>query len=144
MDDAVKLQIMAVRRHVVEHQHCRLTPREKVLQRKNLPPIAQRVLRQQAHLGKRVEHNARRIDALDLIAQQPHCLAELDFRGAEHGLPIAVAVLAIGRHEFAHLDAFQRPAVGGGDGTQFVAGLGHADVQHSFTLVTASQNEVHS
>ena len=51
MNDAVKLQIMAVRRHIIEHQHRRMPSRQKVLQRENLPPIAQRVLRQQAHLG---------------------------------------------------------------------------------------------
>jgi hypothetical protein len=56
---------------------------------------------------------------------------------------LAVAVFGIGRHEFAHLDAFQRPAVGAGDGMQFVARLGHADVEHLLVLVTASQNELH-
>jgi len=40
MDDAVKLQIMAARRHVVERQHRRLPSRQKLLQRENLAPIA--------------------------------------------------------------------------------------------------------
>jgi hypothetical protein len=79
-----------------------------------------------------------------IVAQQPHCLAELDLGGAEHGLPVAIAVLRIGRHELTHLGAFQRPAVGARDGLQFVACLGHADVEHLLVVVAAGENEVHT
>src|ERR1700731_3552806 len=90
--DAVELKIAALRRHVVDHQHRRVPRPQEVLQRENLSPITQRVLRQQPHLGKRVDDDARRVDALDLTAQQTHRLAKLDFRSAEHCLPIVVAL----------------------------------------------------
>jgi hypothetical protein len=79
--DAAELKIVALRRHVVDHQHRRMPRPQEVLQREYLSPITQRVLRQQPHLGKRVDDNARRVDALDLTAQQTHRLAELDFEG---------------------------------------------------------------
>src|SRR4051794_21262269 len=60
--DAVQLQIVITRRKVVEQHHRAAPPREKVLKSKNLPPIAQRVLRQQAHLGQRVEDHTLRAD----------------------------------------------------------------------------------
>ena len=97
--DAVELKIVALRRHVVDHQHRRMPCAQEVLQRENLSSIAQRVLCQQPHLGKRVDDDAHgRVDTLDLSAQQTHRLAKLDFRGAEHCLPIVVAVRHIGRH----------------------------------------------
>ena len=105
--DAVELKIVALRRHVVDHQHRRMPRPQEVLQRENLSPIAQRVLRQQPHLGKRVDDDARRVDALDLTAQQTHRLAKLDFRGEEHCLPIVVALRHIGRHQLANLDALE-------------------------------------
>ena len=80
---------------------------QEVFQRENLSAITQRALRQQPHLGERVDDETRRVNPLDLIAQQPDRLAELDFRGAEHRLPVAVAVLGIGWHELAYLDAFE-------------------------------------
>jgi hypothetical protein len=117
---------------------------EEVLQRESLSPITQRVLRQQPHLRKRVDDDAGRVDAFDLVAQQPHCLAELDLRGAEHRLPIVVALRDIGRHQLANLDAVERPAVGDRDGLQFVEGLGHADVENLFAPVAAGEDELHA
>src|SRR6202035_5791625 len=78
---AVELKIVTLRRHVVDHQHRRMPRPQEVLQRENLSPITQRVLRQQPHLGQRVDDDAGRVDALDLTTQQPHRLAQLDFRG---------------------------------------------------------------
>jgi len=105
--DAVELKIVALRRHVVDHQHRRIPCAQEVLQRENLSSIAQRVLCQQPHLGKRVDDDARRVDTLDHSAQQTHRLAKLDFRGAEHCLPIVVAVRHIGWHQLANLDALE-------------------------------------
>jgi hypothetical protein len=45
--DAVKLKILALRDHVIDHQHFERREPQEVLQRENLSPIAQWVLRQQ-------------------------------------------------------------------------------------------------
>ena len=69
-DDAVReapqLKIAVFRRAVVEQQHGAVAPGEELLQAENLPAVAQRLARQQAHLGQRIEDHAAWRDPLDL------------------------------------------------------------------------------
>src|SRR5438477_8715838 len=126
----MKLKI-GVRCRIIDHQDSRFPLPQKMLQGENLPPIAERTLRQQPHLGPRVDNNARRIDTIDLIEQQLYRLAELDFRRPEHSLPIAVA-FDIGRHQYTYLDSLERPAMRVRHGLQLAARLGHADIELYF------------
>ena len=100
---------MRVGGQVVEQQHGRAVPGEIVLQRQDLPAVAQRALRQQADLGQAVEHDARRLDALDRLEDQPGGLAELEVGGIEQALLLLVVEQALRRHQFEDLDA--RPSV---------------------------------
>ena len=60
-DDAVRqalqLQVAAARGEVVEQEHRAVAPGEELLEREDLTAIAQRLARQQLHLGQRVEHD---------------------------------------------------------------------------------------
>ena len=57
MRDALQLQVVVRGRVVVEQQHGAVAAGEVFLEREDLPPVAQRIARQQAHLGERVEHD---------------------------------------------------------------------------------------
>ena len=48
MGDAVQLQVRAFGRAVVEQEHRAIPADEELFQRKDLPPVAQGTLRQQA------------------------------------------------------------------------------------------------
>ena len=55
--DALQLQVRALGGAVVEQEHRAVAADEELLEREDLAPVAQRALRQQAHLGERVEHH---------------------------------------------------------------------------------------
>ena len=76
MRDTVNRLVVHVGRQVVEHQHSRAVPGEIVLERKDLPPVPQRALGQQADLRQRIEHHALSPAALDGLEDQLHRLAE--------------------------------------------------------------------
>ena len=63
-DDAVRqalqLEVARLRRPIVEQQHGAVASDEELLQAEDLPPIPQRLARQQPHLGQRVEDDTRR------------------------------------------------------------------------------------
>jgi hypothetical protein len=140
---------VTLRRRVVDHQHRRMPRPQEVLQRENLSPITQQVLRQQPHLGQRVDDDAGRVDALDLTAQQPH--RPRPARLLRGGTSFADCRrppryrAAPARKSRCHLaTSHGRPAMGDRDGCKLVEGLGHADVENLFAPVAAGQDELHA
>ena len=108
--DAVQLQVARLRGLVVEQQHGARAGREELLERQHLAPVAQRVLREQAHLRQAVEDDAHRRDAIDLRRQRADRLAELDLRRIEDRLlGVGIATALVGQLE--DVDAVERPAV---------------------------------
>ncbi len=83
---ALNLEVGVGRRAVVEEQHGALAPGEELLEREDLPAVAQRVARQQPHLRERVEDDAAGLDALDLVEDGLRRLAQLHLRGVEDGV----------------------------------------------------------
>ena len=63
---------------IIQHQDSGATTGEVVFQGQNLPPIAQRTLRQQPDLRQGVEHDARGLRLLDGIEDQLGRLAQLE------------------------------------------------------------------
>ena len=87
VDNAVDGLVHRLRCQVVEHQHGRAELCEKVLQRQNLSPIAQGVLRQQADFGQAVEDDTLRFHSLDDLVENHLCrFAELKVRRIEQAL----------------------------------------------------------
>ena len=58
MRDALHLQVVVVARHVVEQQTVQLRAGEELLEREDLPAVAQRVAGEQPQLGERIEDDA--------------------------------------------------------------------------------------
>ena len=80
MRDALQLQVGPSGGAVVEQQHGAAAAGEELLQREDLPAVAQRALRQQPQLGQRIEHHALRLDALDRVEHLVRRLGQLDLR----------------------------------------------------------------
>ena len=129
--DALHLQVVVGRRHVVEQQHRALARREELLQRQNLAAIAQRVAGQQPQLRQRVEHHARRL-AADRRRRGSACVVaassisdgwNIVFCSSGSSAPPAGASSRI-------VDAVEPPAVRFGDGPELLLGFGQRDVQH--------------
>ena len=126
--DAVQLQVARLRGLVVEQQHGARAGREELLERQHLAPVAERVLREQAHLRQAVEDDAHRRDAIDLRRQRADRLAELDLRRVEDRLlGVGIAAALVGQLE--DVDAVERPAVRADDGGELLGGLGERDVE---------------
>jgi hypothetical protein len=126
--DAVQLEIRRLRGLVVEEQDGAVAVGEEVLQREDLPTIAQRILGQQAHLGQAVEDDPTRAQAFDLLRHRPDRLPELDLRRMKNrlcGLGHETDVVA----QFLDLDAIEAPSVGPDNGAKLAGGLGQRDVQ---------------
>ena len=67
MRDAVELHVSFIRRKIVEQKDSAAPACEEMFQCKDLTAIAQRILSQQAHLGKTVEYDAGGVDLRDPI-----------------------------------------------------------------------------
>src|SRR5687767_1742562 len=79
MRKALKLEIARFARTIVEQQDRGASADEKLLQRHDLAPVAERALGQKANFRERVEHHARGFHALDLCEQGFRRFGELDF-----------------------------------------------------------------
>ena len=130
---AVQLQVVVGGGAVVEQQHRALLADEELLERQHLAPVAQRMLREQAHLRQRVEHDARRLAALDLAQDRARGVGQLDLRRMEQArLAVGGEVLVRGQQLVA-VDAVQAPAVRVRHALQLLLGLGERDVHALFT-----------
>ncbi len=142
MRDRVQLDVLALRRHVVQHQHRAGAAGEEVLQRQDLAAVAQRVLRQEPHLGQAVEDDPRRVQRGHAVEHHLRGFGELHLRGVEHRQLPARVEGGLRRHELEHLDAVQRPAVPLGDEAQLPLRLRQGDVERGLAPAGALAEEL--
>ena len=107
MREALELQIAGLRRAVVEQQHGAVTAGEELLETENLPAVAQRLAREQPHLGQRVEDDAGGADALHLGEHRFGRLAELDLRGMEKSVLVVGLEAFLGGRQFVDVHALE-------------------------------------
>jgi hypothetical protein len=143
MGDALDLQVVLRGHHVVEQQHRALPAGEELLERQELPPVAQRAGGQEAQLRQRIEHHPRRLDQVDIGQDLERGLAELDLRGMEHRVLLVRLQRVVRRQHLAHLDAMQIPAVGARDALELGRRFGQRDVQHRLAPRGALAQELH-
>ena len=105
----------SVGRHVVEQQDGALPRREELLERENLPAIAERAAGEQPQLRERVEDDPGRLQPLDVVEDRPGRRRQLDLRRVEHRVLLVGIELRFGRRQLANRDAVERPAVRLGD-----------------------------
>src|SRR4029079_11318743 len=113
---------------------------EVLLQGQDLPPVAQGIAGQEAHLGERVEHDAARTDALHDLQHSARRLVELDFGRVEER--VVTAARGLRRGQLVQLDAVERPAVGGGYGSQLFRRLREGDVEARLPEAGAFEEEL--
>ena len=140
--DAVQLEVVVVRRQIVEQHHGAPSTGKEILQGKNLPSIAQRVLRKQTHLGKRVEDDAFRIYLPHPVENAFGRLAELHLRRMEQRQLLIGIEARFRRHELKNVNAGQCPAVPGDDGAQFAFALRQGDVKAGLSLANPFQQKL--
>ena len=102
---AVQADVPGLAGLVVEEQDGALLPAEVLLEGQDLPAVAERVLRQQPQLGKRVEDQPGRPGPFGFGEHGLHRLAELDLRGVEHGVPGVRPEALLGGDHLDDLDA---------------------------------------
>ena len=142
--DALQLKIRTLRRPIVEQEHSAFAADEELLESKNLPPIAQRALRQQAQLRKRVEDHPVRANALDGFEDAARRPGELHFARVVHrDVRLAVEILLAG-DQLQDLDLVERPAVRTSARREFLLGLGQGDVEAAFTCPEAFEKVLES
>ena len=95
---------------LVELHHGEITV-EELLQQQEVPAIAQRILREQPHLGQAVEHHPPRFDALDLVPDQLDGPAELHLPAVQDRLVPARAQDLVRGAQFEDVDAVHAPTV---------------------------------
>ena len=98
-----------------------------MLDRQNLPPVAQRTLRQQPDLGKAVQHHPVRLRAIDRLEDLLGGLAQFEIGGIEQALLLLGIEQALRRQQLEYFNPLvERPAVGGRAVPQFPLGFGQA------------------
>ena len=116
-------------REIVDQNDGALPTGKKILERKDLATIAQGALREQPHLGERVERNSARVRFHHSFENVLGRLVELHLGGMKQR-HLLVGVEACFRwHELKDVDAFQRPAVTGRDSAQFALALRQSNVK---------------
>ncbi len=126
----MQLQIVRLRREVVEQDHGALPTGEEMLQGEDLTAIAQGALRQQPQLGKAVEYDATWVEFRDLVEHELGRFAQLHFGGMQDGQLTGRVQRGFRRHEFEYIDASKGPAVALGDQAQLSLGLGKSNVEN--------------
>src|SRR5579872_1554846 len=140
--DAVQLKIMVVRREIVEQQNGTAPTCKKILQGQNLPAVTQRALRQQPHLGKRVEDHAFRISFRDAVENVLRGLAEFHLSGVEQGELLLGVEARLGRDKLEDLNSGQRPAMPSRNSMQLACALRKRDIQATLPGSNTLQEEL--
>ena len=104
MRDAVHGLVGRLGGQIVQHHHRGAELREEMLDRQDLPPVAQRTLRQQPDLGKAVEHHPARFRALDRVENLLGGLAKLEVGRIEQALLLLGIEQAFRRQQFEYFD----------------------------------------
>src|ERR1700733_10175997 len=86
MDHTVRGLLRRFSRSIVEQQDGSAMPREIMLEREDLPSIAQRTLGQQADFGQTVQHDAAGFDTLEYLEDCTGRLAKLKVGRIEQAL----------------------------------------------------------
>jgi hypothetical protein len=139
--DAVQLLVGVAARPVVQQHHRAALVGKEFLERQHLAPVAQRVLRQQPHLGQAVEHHALRPQLLDGADHPAHGFTEFDLGRMQDGL-FQLGAQAFAAHQLEQFDALKAPAVRSRDGAQFSGRLRQRDVQALLLPAHAFQQKV--
>src|SRR3569623_2748603 len=114
-----------------------------MLQREDLPPIAQRALRQQPDLGQAVDDDALRLHSLDRFENPGDRLAELEVRGIEQALMMIRVEYAVRRHQLEDLDRrVDLPAVRARAVAEFLLRFGKRDVDPGLAGPCAGESEL--
>ena len=118
-----------------------LRPVRNVLQRQDLTPETQRVARQQAQFGQRVDHQPIGRGGGNALADKLHRFAEFDLGRLQNGLlPVE---LRFERHQLVDVDAVELPAMAGRRRDQFLAGLAERDVKRLLAAPRPLHDELH-
>lgn len=91
-------------------------------------------MREQAQLGKGIEHHALRLVVLDGFEQFARGLRKLDFGRVVHRQQLVTGELAVVGDDLENLDAVDGPAVRPGAGSQLLGRLRQRDVQAAFAV----------
>ena len=142
MHDAVDGLVELLRRHVVKQQNGRALPCEVVLEDQNLPPVAERALREQADFRKAVEHDPRRLHPLEGLEDELGGFAKFEIGGIQEALMLIGIEQAFRWHKLEDVDGVaDGPAMGAGAHPQLLLGLREGDVEAAFALPLPLQKE---
>jgi hypothetical protein len=131
-----------VGRQVVEQQNGRAVTREVVLERQNLPPVAQGALAEQADFRERIEHDALGLGALDGLEDCLRGFAEFEIGSVEQTLLLIGVEQALRRRQLEHLDLVtESPAVRPGRAAQLGRRFGECDVKALLAFLRAFHQE---
>jgi hypothetical protein len=142
MSDAVELEIVHGGRQIVEKDDGAPAIGEEVLQGEDLPPITQRILGEEPHLRKTVEHDARRVGLLDLVEDQLRRLAELHLGRVEQRLLALGIEACLRRDQLEERDIVEGPAVPRSDESQLPLTFRKGDVEAFLAAPRAFQKIV--
>jgi hypothetical protein len=145
-DDAVRHAVHrlvgGVGGQVVQQQDRDVLAGEVVLQRQDLPPVAERALRQQPDLRQAVDHHPLRLLGLHGLEDHPGRFAQLQVGRIEQALLLLLVQQALGRDQLEDVHPVQRPAVRGGRGHQLLLRLRQRDVEGALAQGRARQQEL--
>src|SRR3954464_12345194 len=100
--EAVQVEVVLMRREVIEQQYGRVVEQEKVLEREDLAAVAQRPLREQADLGEAVEDHPGGAHSLNLGQHHVHGLAEFEIGRVDEALLLLGIEAQLRRNELVN------------------------------------------
>jgi hypothetical protein len=141
--NAVHRLVERVGGQVVEHHDGRVMLRKIMLERQDLPPIAQRALRQKADFRQAVEHYALRFDRLHGLENALGRFAKLEVRRIEQALLLILVEQVFGGDQLEDFDiVVECPAMRSRGLTKLGLGLRQGDVEPLLALLRASEQEL--
>ncbi len=139
----VRVALAVFARQVVHQDDGDVLAREELLQREDLAAITQGVLRQEAHLGKTVEHDPRGPNPVDLLLDEADRAAQFELPGMQDRLFAPLAQHLLRRGQLKQLQAFKGPPVRCRYRAKLLGGLRERDIEGALALADPLQEEPH-
>src|SRR4051794_33390582 len=133
MGDGLELNVLLARAAIVQQEDRAIPIGEEVFESQNLPAVAERVAREQADLGQRVQNYAARLQTIHFLENVLCGVLEFHVGRMERGILILGPKTILGGREFVNGNVFERPPVGTGYFLDLLFRFGQRYVEDALT-----------
>src|SRR4051794_8594198 len=133
MGDGLELNVLLARAAIVQQEDRAIPIGEEMFESQNLPAVAERVAREQANLGERIQNHTARLQTIDFLENVLSGVLKFYIGRMESRVLIFGPKTILGGREFVNGNVFERPPVGTGYFLDLLFRFGQSYVEDALT-----------